>query len=88
MLLSSSGSSRQDSPSVPPSKENEKPFHGEKMESSVDEQLQTAADDSLRSDSIPSLPDEKGNFPCIHVTNWRKSHPWDKAANKSIKLTH
>ncbi|XP_030099060.1 centrosome-associated protein 350 isoform X7 [Mus musculus] len=55
----SSGSSRQDSPSVPPSKENEKPFHGEKMESSVDEQLQTAADDSLRSDSIPSLPDEK-----------------------------
>ncbi|EDL39399.1 mCG145690 [Mus musculus] len=56
---SSSGSSRQDSPSVPPSKENEKPFHGEKMESSVDEQLQTAADDSLRSDSIPSLPDEK-----------------------------
>ncbi|XP_076797485.1 centrosome-associated protein 350 isoform X2 [Arvicanthis niloticus] len=56
---SSSGSSRQDSPSVPPSKENEKKFHGEKMEGSIDEQLQTAADDSLRSDSIPSLPDEK-----------------------------
>lgn len=56
---SSSGSSRQESPSVPPSKENEKKFHGEKMESSIDEQLQTAADDSLRSDSIPSLPDEK-----------------------------
>ncbi|XP_029417772.1 centrosome-associated protein 350 [Nannospalax galili] len=29
------------------------------MESSIDEQLQTAADDSVRSDSIPSLPDEK-----------------------------
>ncbi|XP_031241243.1 centrosome-associated protein 350 isoform X2 [Mastomys coucha] len=54
-----SGSSRQDSPSVPPSKENKTTFHGEKMESSVDEQLQTAADDSLGSDSIPSLPDEK-----------------------------
>lgn len=56
---SSSGSSRQESPAVPPSKENEKKFHGEKMETSIDEQLQTAADDSLRSDSIPSLPDEK-----------------------------
>lgn len=56
---SSSGSSRQESPSVPSCKENEKKFHCEKMESSVDEQLQTAADDSLRSDSIPSLPDEK-----------------------------
>ncbi|XP_051003577.1 centrosome-associated protein 350 [Acomys russatus] len=56
---SSSGSSCQESPSVPSCKENEKKFHGEKMESSVDEQLQTAADDSLRSDSIPSLPDEK-----------------------------
>lgn len=56
---SSSGSSRQESPSVPSCKENEKKFHGEKMESSIGEQLQTAADDSLRSDSIPSLPDEK-----------------------------
>ncbi|XP_076403770.1 centrosome-associated protein 350 isoform X6 [Peromyscus maniculatus bairdii] len=56
---SSSGSSRQESPSVPSCKENEKKFHGEKMESSIDEQLQTAADDSLRSDSIPSLPEEK-----------------------------
>ncbi|KAL6035018.1 hypothetical protein STEG23_006165 [Scotinomys teguina] len=56
---SSSGSSRQESPSVPSCKENEKKFHGEKKESSIDEQFQTAADDSLRSDSIPSLPDEK-----------------------------
>ncbi|XP_036057666.1 LOW QUALITY PROTEIN: centrosome-associated protein 350 [Onychomys torridus] len=56
---SSSGSSRQESPSVPSCKENEKKFHGGKMESSIDEQLQTAADDSLRSDSIPSLPEEK-----------------------------
>uniref|UniRef100_A0A673UZB6 Centrosomal protein 350 n=1 Tax=Suricata suricatta TaxID=37032 RepID=A0A673UZB6_SURSU len=56
---SSSGSSRQESPSVLSSKENERKLHGEKMESSVDEQVQTAADESLRSDSVPSLPDEK-----------------------------
>ncbi|KAK2490169.1 hypothetical protein MC885_008119 [Smutsia gigantea] len=56
---SSRGSSRQESPSVPSSKENEKELHGEKTESSIDEQAQTAADDSLRSDSVPSLPDEK-----------------------------
>ncbi|XP_019588490.2 centrosome-associated protein 350 isoform X2 [Rhinolophus sinicus] len=56
---SSSGSSRQESPSVPSSKENEKKLHGEKMESSIDEQAPTAVDDSLRSDSVPSLPDEK-----------------------------
>lgn len=56
---SSSGSSRQESPSVPSSKENEKKHRGEKMESSIDEQVQTAADDSFRSDSVPSLPDEK-----------------------------
>lgn len=91
---SSSGSSRQESPSVPSCKENEKKFHGEKMESSIDEQLQTAADDSLRSDSIPSLPEEKGKFPCTHVhclvhirRNWKNSDPWDKVANKSTKLT-
>lgn len=59
------------------------------METSIDEQLQTAADDSLRSDSIPSLPDEKGNFPCMHMQNWRNNErPGNKVANKSIKLTH
>ncbi|XP_077013274.1 centrosome-associated protein 350 isoform X2 [Tamandua tetradactyla] len=57
---SSSGGSRQESPSVLSSKESEKRLlHGGKVESSIDEQVQTAADDSLRSDSIPSLPDEK-----------------------------
>ncbi|XP_037001521.2 centrosome-associated protein 350 isoform X5 [Artibeus jamaicensis] len=56
---SSSGSSRQESPSVSSSKENEKKLHSGKTESSVDEQVQTAADDSLPSDSVPSLPDEK-----------------------------
>ncbi|XP_045154253.1 centrosome-associated protein 350 isoform X2 [Echinops telfairi] len=55
---SSSGSSHQESPLVPPSKENEKKvLDGEK--SSIEEHIQTAADDSLRSDSIPSLPEEK-----------------------------
>ncbi|XP_075856543.1 centrosome-associated protein 350 isoform X2 [Microcebus murinus] len=56
---SNSGSSHQESPSVPSHKENEKKLHGEKVESSIDEQVQTAAGDSLRSDSVPSLPDEK-----------------------------
>ncbi|XP_075384138.1 centrosome-associated protein 350 isoform X2 [Tenrec ecaudatus] len=57
---SSSGSSHQESPLVPPSKENEKALlDGEKTASSIEEHIHTAADDSLRSDSIPSLPDEK-----------------------------
>ncbi|NXL78228.1 CE350 protein, partial [Leptocoma aspasia] len=56
----SSTSSRQESPSVPSSKENEKKLsRREKTASSVEEQAQTAADDSLPSDSVLSLPDEK-----------------------------
>ncbi|EMP34485.1 hypothetical protein UY3_08314 [Chelonia mydas] len=56
----SSSSSRQESPSVPSSKENEKkPSRREKTSSSIEEQARTGVDDSLQSDSIPSLPDEK-----------------------------
>ncbi|TRZ26876.1 hypothetical protein HGM15179_000220 [Zosterops borbonicus] len=56
----SSTSSCQESPSVPSSKENEKKLsRREKTASSVEEQAQTAADDSLPSDSVLSLPDEK-----------------------------
>uniref|UniRef100_A0A8C8RCU2 Centrosomal protein 350 n=1 Tax=Pelusios castaneus TaxID=367368 RepID=A0A8C8RCU2_9SAUR len=56
----SSSSSRQESPSVPSSKENEKKSsRREKTSSSIEEQARTGVDDSLRSDSIPSLPDEK-----------------------------
>ncbi|NXD23178.1 CE350 protein, partial [Spelaeornis formosus] len=56
----SSTSSRQESPSVPSSKENEKKLsRHEKTASSIEEQAQTAADDSLPSDSVLSLPDEK-----------------------------
>uniref|UniRef100_A0A7M4EHU9 Centrosomal protein 350 n=1 Tax=Crocodylus porosus TaxID=8502 RepID=A0A7M4EHU9_CROPO len=59
----SSSSSRQESPSVPSSKENEKkekkPSRREKMTSSIEDHAPTVVDDSLRSDSIPSLPDEK-----------------------------
>ncbi|NXK78423.1 CE350 protein, partial [Amazona guildingii] len=56
----SSTSSRQESPSVPSSKENEKKHsRREKVTSSVEDQAHTGADDSLRSDSILSLPDEK-----------------------------
>ncbi|XP_043377099.1 centrosome-associated protein 350 isoform X2 [Chelonia mydas] len=55
-----SSSSRQESPSVPSSKENEKkPSRREKTSSSIEEQARTGVDDSLQSDSIPSLPDEK-----------------------------
>uniref|UniRef100_A0A8V5H9Y2 Uncharacterized protein n=1 Tax=Melopsittacus undulatus TaxID=13146 RepID=A0A8V5H9Y2_MELUD len=56
----SSTSSRQESPSVPSSKENEKkPSRREKITSSIEDQAHTGVDDSLRSDSILSLPDEK-----------------------------
>ncbi|XP_054690434.1 centrosome-associated protein 350 isoform X8 [Grus americana] len=56
----SSTSSRQESPSVPSSKENEKKLsHREKLSSSIEEQAHTGVDDSLPSDSILSLPDEK-----------------------------
>ncbi|XP_075792935.1 centrosome-associated protein 350 isoform X1 [Pelodiscus sinensis] len=59
----SSSSSRQESPSVPSSKENEKkPFRRDKTSSSIEEQARTGVDHSLRSDSIPSLPDEKDSF--------------------------
>nr|XP_054494503.1 centrosome-associated protein 350 isoform X3 [Agelaius phoeniceus] len=55
-----STSSRQESPSVPSSKENEKKLsRREKTASSIEEQAHTAADDSLPSDSVLSLPDEK-----------------------------
>lgn len=56
----SSTSSRHESPSAPSSKENEKKLScREKLSSSIEEQAHTAADDSLPSDSILSLPDEK-----------------------------
>ncbi|NWT19885.1 CE350 protein, partial [Vireo altiloquus] len=56
----SSTSSRQESPSVPSSKENEKKLScREKTTSSIEEQAQTAADESLPSDSVLSLPDDK-----------------------------
>ncbi|KAM9280432.1 centrosome-associated protein 350 isoform 3-T3 [Cariama cristata] len=56
----SSTSSRQESPSVPFSKENEKKLsRREKITSSIEEQAHTGVDDSLPSDSILSLPDEK-----------------------------
>ncbi|NXX86328.1 CE350 protein, partial [Urocolius indicus] len=56
----SSTSSRQESPSVPSSKENEKKAsRHEKIMSSIEELAHTAVDDSLPSDSVLSLPDEK-----------------------------
>ncbi|XP_064371712.1 centrosome-associated protein 350 isoform X3 [Dromaius novaehollandiae] len=56
----SSTSSRQESPSVPSSKENEKKLsRREKTSSCIEERACTAVDDSLPSDSILSLPDEK-----------------------------
>ncbi|NWW87633.1 CE350 protein, partial [Rhynochetos jubatus] len=56
----SSTSSRQESPSVPSSKENEKKHsRREKITNSIEEQAHTGVDDSLPSDSLLSLPDEK-----------------------------
>ncbi|NWI08713.1 CE350 protein, partial [Crypturellus soui] len=56
----SSTSSRQGSPSVPSSKEHEKKLsQREKTSSCIEEQACTAGDDSLPSDSVLSLPDEK-----------------------------
>ncbi|XP_051867641.1 centrosome-associated protein 350 isoform X2 [Pristis pectinata] len=58
---SSGGSSRQDSPSLPSSEKGAecRASHGEKGVSSVEEAVHTAADDSIRSGSMPSLPDDK-----------------------------
>ncbi|XP_015725109.1 centrosome-associated protein 350 isoform X3 [Coturnix japonica] len=56
----SSTSSRQESLSVPSSKENEKKLPcREKLTSSIEDQAHTGVDDSLPSDSILSLPDDK-----------------------------
>ncbi|XP_027750002.1 centrosome-associated protein 350 isoform X11 [Empidonax traillii] len=56
----SSTSSRQESPSAPSSKEVEKKLsRREKITSSIEDQAHTGADDSLPSDSVLSLPDEK-----------------------------
>ncbi|XP_027550630.1 centrosome-associated protein 350 isoform X2 [Neopelma chrysocephalum] len=56
----SSASSRQESPSAPSSKEIEKKLsRREKITSSIEDQAHTGVDDSLPSDSILSLPDEK-----------------------------
>ncbi|XP_072504597.1 centrosome-associated protein 350 isoform X3 [Notamacropus eugenii] len=54
-----SSNSPQESPSVLLSKEIEKRPASERMESLIEEQVLTAVDDSLQSDSVPSLPDEK-----------------------------
>nr|XP_045017374.1 centrosome-associated protein 350 isoform X3 [Jaculus jaculus] len=84
---SSSGSSHQESPSAPSCKENEKKFHGDKLESSIDEQLQTAADDSFRSDSIPSLPDEKDStsFATEYSLKFDESMTEDEIEEKSFR---
>uniref|UniRef100_UPI00398EA7E5 centrosome-associated protein 350 isoform X2 n=1 Tax=Pristiophorus japonicus TaxID=55135 RepID=UPI00398EA7E5 len=57
----SSGSSRQDSPSLTSSEKRAESRAScqEKGDSSIEEEVHTAADDSIRSDSVPSLPDEK-----------------------------
>ncbi|XP_059529408.1 centrosome-associated protein 350 isoform X5 [Myotis daubentonii] len=84
---SSSGSSRQESPSVPSSKENEKKLHSGKTESSIDEQVQTAADDSLQSDSVPSLPDEKDSASIVteYSLKFDESMTEDEIEEKSFR---
>ncbi|XP_043540375.1 centrosome-associated protein 350-like, partial [Chiloscyllium plagiosum] len=51
-----SGSSKQDSPSLP-FLEKSRTSHHTKGNSSIEEVVQTAADNSIRSDNLPSLPD-------------------------------
>lgn len=84
---SSSGSSRQESPSVPSLKENEKKLHGGKTESSIDEQVQTAVDDSLRSDSVPSLLDEKDSASVVteYSLKFDESMTEDEIEEKSFR---
>ncbi|XP_030063866.1 centrosome-associated protein 350 [Microcaecilia unicolor] len=56
----SSSSSRQESPSMPSSKEKEKKVPRQiKLDSYIEEQIHTGGEDSLHSNSIPSLLDEK-----------------------------
>ncbi|XP_032884239.1 centrosome-associated protein 350 isoform X4 [Amblyraja radiata] len=56
----SGGSSRQDSPSFPSEKGAEsRTSHGEKGGSSIEEEVHTAADDSIQSGSVRSFPDDK-----------------------------
>ncbi|XP_072367857.1 centrosome-associated protein 350-like isoform X3 [Scyliorhinus torazame] len=57
----SSGSSRQDSPSLSSleKRAESRASRHEKGNSSVEEEVHTAADDAIHSDSVPSLPDEK-----------------------------
>ncbi|KAH0618271.1 hypothetical protein JD844_017309 [Phrynosoma platyrhinos] len=56
---SSSSSSRQESPSVPSSKETKKLSCHEKPGSSVEEEAPIAVNDSLQNNGIPCIPDER-----------------------------
>ncbi|XP_064416522.1 centrosome-associated protein 350 isoform X2 [Latimeria chalumnae] len=55
----SSSSSRQESLSLPSSKKKKKSTHHDNTDSYVEEEVHTAKDDSIHSDSVPSLPEEK-----------------------------
>ncbi|XP_060088593.1 centrosome-associated protein 350 [Heteronotia binoei] len=55
----SSSSSRQESPSVPFSKETKKASRREKSNSSIEEEVLTAVNDSLQSNSMLSIADER-----------------------------
>ncbi|XP_062353829.1 centrosome-associated protein 350 isoform X2 [Cinclus cinclus] len=84
----SSTSSRQESPSVPSSKENEKKLPcREKTASSIEEEAQTAADDSLPSDSVLSLPDEKdsGSVATEYSLKFDESMTEDEIEEKSFR---
>uniref|UniRef100_A0ABM5GDG2 Centrosome-associated protein 350 isoform X2 n=1 Tax=Pogona vitticeps TaxID=103695 RepID=A0ABM5GDG2_9SAUR len=55
----SSSSSCQESPSAPSSKEIKKYSHREKPSSSIEDEVPVAVNDSLQSNRIPSIPDER-----------------------------
>ncbi|NXF96313.1 CE350 protein, partial [Eubucco bourcierii] len=84
----SSTSSRQESPSAPSSKENEKKLsHHEKLSSSIEEEAHTAVDDSLPSDSVLSLPDEKDSASVVteYSLKFDESMTEDEIEEKSFR---
>ncbi|XP_078417608.1 centrosome-associated protein 350 isoform X2 [Cetorhinus maximus] len=85
----SSGSSRQDSPSLPSleKRAESRASRQEKGNSSIEEEVHTAADDSIHSDSVPSLPDEKDSASVVteYSLKFDESMTEDEIEEKSFR---
>ncbi|XP_067323740.1 centrosome-associated protein 350 isoform X2 [Anolis sagrei] len=84
---SSSSSSRQESPSVPSSKQAKKLSHHEKRSSSVEEEAPTAVNDSLQSNDIPCNLDERDSTSVAteYSLKFDESMTEDKIEEKSFR---